>query len=386
LEYSGDIGERMKTNLDRLPESDRIVLTKLFGLGRTRYGEIISNILPDIISEWGESGKERYLEVKLESMKKAMKQLWVELAGKTETFKIFNEFETFEEILFRSNSRRANYEYRGHYVHQFDVFLIGYYLLNRLLEENTTAARIFQGKSRNPNFTWLLAGTFHDMGYPIERIDYWFSDILNVFLGVVTQYQVEVEKIFPPIFSKYIEILSGWNYNPEVLTSLSNTQLLRDWSFYNILETNLRKKNHGVISSLLLMHSLLTKEKIAQSPTWIMETFPTEVLPACHAIALHGLESEGFIVSFGEHPYAFLLMLCDAVQDWQRSIDSEDHSELKAIDFSISAKVPKIEFSLDIQNENKIRELDELAKKLKTDGLLEVEIRQYNGDKLWKLC
>lgn len=370
----------MNENFRRLPESDKVVLTQIFGLtSDTSYDNVLQNILPDIIYGWGLSKDSAYAETKLKSIKVALEKLWVQLARKFQTFKIFEDFEAFEKVLFQSNS-----EYRGHYVHQFDVYLLGYYLLNRILKANDLAAEKLNTSS-NPNFTWLLAATFHDMGYPIEQIDNWLSAFLNVFLKVDATYPIEIERILTPVFFNYLRYISEEHYNLTIdQIAPSGHSPVTDWAFHSNLETNLRKKNHGVISSLLLIHSFFTREKITQSDTWFFETFPNEVLPACHAIALHSLEGMEK-VSFAKCPYAFLLQLCDAIQDWQRSLGGTDYSELKALDFSLSQNTPKMKFVLQINQEKKIAELDQLIGRLETNGLIHVEIEQQGTNKQWIL-
>jgi hypothetical protein len=381
VEDSSGTRRMMEDNLRRVPESDRIVLLKIFSsTSDTAYGDALQGILPNIVARWGLSDEGAYAEAKLGSIKVAMKELWVKLARKFETFRIFEDFEAFEKVLFQSNP-----EYRGHYVHQFDVYLLGYYLLNRILNTKCSAAERFK-ESTNPNFTWLLAATFHDMGYPIEQIDSWLSAFLKVFLKVDTTYPIEIERILTPVFFDYLRYISEMHYN--LMTERiapSGHSPVTDWAFHNELETALRKKNHGVISSVLLIHSFFTREKVTQSQNWFYETFPLEVLPACHAMALHSLESNGMKASLAKCPYAFLLQLCDTIQDWQRSLGRTDYSELKRLDFSMKKKTPNIEFVLQINEEKKIEELNQLGRKMETDGLIRIDIRQSNGRGHWIL-
>ena len=371
--------------LQSVPISDRIILTKAWDVEtHNLYNQTIREILPTLIEALEKAGKENYAEVKLKSLRSVIKKLWVD-AQKEETFTILLDFEAFEKMLFQSNS-----DYRGHYVHQFDVFLLGYYILNTILESRKPAASIFNG---NSNLTWMLASTFHDMGYPIQQIDQWFSSFLGTFLKIDTVYQIEIEKIVTPVFYDYLKFISEEHYNlttePIAISGQSPT---KDWVFHSILQTNLRKKNHGVISSLLLIHSLFTKEKTVRSNNWFLNAFPRDVLPACHAIALHALPQPDLDaiggISLSKCPYAFLLALCDAIQDWQRSLGKTDYSELEGIDFDMSGIVPVLTFNINIDTvafADKARELTALEKNLKTDGLLNVVIKQSNGNGEWKL-
>jgi len=378
LEDYSDTRKIMEANYGRMPTSDRVVLSKIWSLRTDNpYNEKVAAILSTLTRRWGLADSEKYAEVKLNTVREAVEELWSK-AQKEETSKIFLDFEHFERVLFQSNI-----EYRGHYTHQFDVFLLGYYLLNRILETNNLAAQKFRTSS-NPNFTWMLASTFHDMGYPIEKIDHWFSAFLKTFLRVDTIYPIEIERILTPVFFDYLTYISEEHYSQTIEPIAPSAQSpTRDWKLHNILQTKLRQKDHGVISSLLLIHSLLTQEKIAKSRDWFFNTFPSEILPACHAIALHNLED--IPIHFGTCPYAFLLVLCDVIQDWQRSLGGTDYSELQTIDASFSEDTPVIKVDLLINASKKIEELDKLCMKLKPDGLIRILIKQTNGKGTWTL-
>lgn len=376
-DYS-DMRQIMEANLARMPTSDRVVLSKIWTLDTENpYKEEILGILSTLTSRWGMASDEEYGEVKLETVRNAVEGLWTR-AQKVETSKMFLDFESFEKVLFQSSN-----EYRGHYAHQFDVFLLGYYILNRILETDAPAAEKLK-TSTNPNFTWMLAATFHDMGYPIQQIDEWFSAFLKTFLKIDSTYSIEIERILTPVFFDYLKFISEEHYN--LLTEAiapSSVSPVKDWAFHSHLQEELRRKDHGVVSSLLLIHSILTQEKIAKSPDWFFSTFPKEILPACHAIALHNLQDVP--KNFGKCPYAYLLVLCDSIQDWQRSLGGTDYSELEAITVDFSDRIPVIKADLLINDTEKVGELNKLSRGLKTDGLIRVEIKQTNGDGRWTM-
>ena len=376
-DYSA-VRQMMEANLARMPTSDRVVLSKIWTLNTENpYKEEVLGILSTLTYRWGMASDDEYAQVKLETVREAVEVLWTR-AQKVETSKMFLDFESFEKVLFQSNA-----EYRGHYAHQFDVFLLGYYILNRILETNNPAAEKFK-TSTSPNFTWMLASTFHDMGYPIQQIDEWLSAFLKTFLKIDSRYSIEIERILTPVFFDYLKFVSEEHYNriAEPMTP-SSVSPVKDWAFHSYLQEKLRRKDHGVVSSLLLIHSILTQEKIAKSREWFFNTFPKEVLPACHAIALHNLEDVP--KSFGKCPYAYLLVLCDSIQDWQRSLGATDYSELKAITVDFSDNIPAIKAGLLINDVKKVDELNKLSRGLETDGLIRVEIRQTNGEGKWTM-
>jgi len=367
-----------------IPESNRL-LQRLIGT-LSQPDELI-NIYSDIIDRYFSSLLGRpdailqyaYPKIRLESVSKALEELWVVRAGKRETFRIFLDFETFENLLFQSA------DYRAHYIHQFDVFLLGYYILNKILENCPDISEQFR-ISRNPNFTWMLAATFHDMGYPVERIDEWFSNFLKTFLKSETPYQIEIDHILSPIFFEYLRYLSGEHYCLKRGTkAIVSNSFPIDWKFHNALYSNLLKKDHGVISSLLLIHCLLTQERITRFKQWFIGTFPYEVLPACHAISIHNIKMEKTKISLQRYPYAFLLVLCDALQDWERSSGHKDYSELTDIKADFSKSVPLLEFSLRTNVSRKSREIKECVDKLRSNGLIKIRIKEENKNKSWTI-
>jgi DNA-binding transcriptional regulator YiaG len=380
--------QRIRNNIERLPISDRVILSRIFqlpadNLAVNPYRSAILRFFDDLTGKYEIGENCEYIDVKLHSLKIGLEELWVFQARKGETFKLFQNFESFEKILFQSNP-----DYRGHYVHQFDVFLLGYYILNRILETDTEISKKFKPSAeRNPNLTWMLASTFHDIGYPIEKIDEWFSSFLNTFLRVKTAYPIEIERILTPVFFDYLRYLSEEHYNQtKEPMAVSGQCYLRDWKFHNILLDNLKlKKDHGIISSLLLIHSLFTQEKIRNFNEWLFETFEPEIIPACHAISIHNLKIDYEKISLSQSPFAFLLVLCDTIQDWERSVAGKDHSELKYIEVGFSDITPTIEFALQINSVRKFDELDELQKRLSADKLVEIRIRQENGNRFWRI-
>ena len=80
------------------------------------------------------------------------------------------------------NILQRDEKYREHFIHQFQVFLIGSYILDTLYPEIS--------KKFNKNFNckieiiWLAASTFHDFSYGLQNFDKWliefFEDILKV--------------------------------------------------------------------------------------------------------------------------------------------------------------------------------------------------------------
>lgn len=73
--------------------------------------------------------------------------------------------------------------YREHFVHQFQVFLIGAYILDRIYTKTAKKFAEQHDGSKIEN-VWLIASTFHDFSYGLQNFDTWlmqfFQDTLKI--------------------------------------------------------------------------------------------------------------------------------------------------------------------------------------------------------------
>jgi hypothetical protein len=162
----------------------------------------------------------------------------------------------------------------------------------------------------------MLASTFHDVAYPIEFMESWLNDLLDSFLGIKHKFTLNIENMLPTIYLDFMRLICSYHSNivQGVLDGAKYSTF--DWLFNNELNTKLIEKNHGVIGGLILTHLLAIRQGFARSDNpW---TFLYDHMPACHAIAIHQLPS--ISIDFCKHPFAYLLVLCDEIQDWGRPI------------------------------------------------------------------
>lgn len=229
-------------------------------------------------------------------------------------------------------------KYRDHYVHQFQVFLLGSLIIDGLIEKK----KIRKKEIKNFSTAWMLAASYHDFSYPIQKHDEYFSFFFEQILGVDKSFTVlELKnKYIEDKFSAYIEhILSAINpcLNIEEIQEPDGTEKLnkmRKFFYYNVIH----EKNHALLSALGLFKKLENKTD-----------FKNILLPAAVAIALHddhiwqplnGLKVEDSDdydlaieevrqicplkeISFEDQPLAFLLILCDNLQDWGRHCEDK---------------------------------------------------------------
>ncbi len=141
--------------------------------------------------------------------------------------------------------------YREHFVHQFQVFLIGAYILDQLYSQIAgTFGRKHKCKIEK---AWLAASTFHDFSYGLQNFDTWllqfFEDTLRVKNGWTKEnlnlLNLDSAMIREALYDKIVKMTS---------------QLKSDWVendkedvirfFY---EKAVRDRNHGVLSAISLL-------------------------------------------------------------------------------------------------------------------------------------
>lgn len=289
-----------------------------------------------------------------ELIKDTIEHMW-----KNESNKGVGEFQLmkdFESILQR------NIKYRDHLKHSLNVFLLGYYIINSI--ERDINNRLF--KLGDSNLTWLLASTFHDIGYPIEKIDDWLNDILKSLLGINPKISINIGHYMPPIYNEFTKTISRYHGFPE--QAHINDDFHLDWDFYSKLNEKLIEKDHGVFSGLILAHELGIREGFLAAHDY---NFVFNHIPACHAICTHTLDVE---LSFGRHPYAALLKLCDELQDWGRPSLSSYNDIVTISDIQVECETGR-RIKLDINaSSSRFSKLRDKFRQVITGAVINVEI------------
>lgn len=322
-------------------------------------------------------------------VKKWFKDLW----GNEKILKVKAKYPDiggeYEDLL-----KKLSPTYRDHFTHQFQVFLVGALIMDKVFEIYTPD----KNKNKKDNWSrgWLLAATLHDFAYPVQDYDQWS----NVFLRQILRFDeplssLELKRAYVEntLLSRIEHIIPSLNTSSyKGLKEKEKVDLcnrIRRFLYYEITE----RKNHCLMSSLALL-------KVFESK---IEIFSNLVLPASIAIAIHDddiwhilsgqrnetrfpetgryianllnikekltgeelskqkpefveiLKSKKFAsqwlvdicsdiwdiferpplphIKFEDQPLAFLLILCDNLQDWGRPFgDEELQKNLKAAD------------------------------------------------------
>lgn len=221
--------------------------------------------------------------------------------------------------------------YRDHFVHQIRNAYFGYELLwgdeefsfiNIILEcikqeeDSDFSAYIKNclgecGDKGNESIrvvlfkTWFISALFHDIGYPLAH----FSRLEN---------QIETYMPYFQCFNRHSR--SGFL---EIKSLLADSYLFSVVS-YEELEKRYLKNDHGLLSALCLLlnyyhtgtiHSLIAVDRCS------IELAAFSIFAHTNKYAIQKEESkdlEYYRPLFAQNPMAFLLRICDDLQEWER--------------------------------------------------------------------
>ena len=222
--------------------------------------------------------------------------------------------------------------YRDHYIHQFQVFLLGLCFIDCFYEK-------FDGYTK-PEVSWLIAATFHDMAYPIQQLDEWLNKFFKEAFLTKKLGHIELE-------SHFVKegFLRSFNFFMEQFcTIIMNKPFCGDWLaqengvlqyFYKHITGP--KKQHCLLSSISLLKFIYEKKPrtIEVDDIEFKEVFKKIIIPSALAIALHDDNIWGKLnndkdwkssrgscpfpsLEFERDPLSFLLIFCDCAQEWGR--------------------------------------------------------------------
>lgn len=250
---------------------------------------------------------------------------------------------------------------RDRYIHSVNVFLLGLAIYSQNPGFRAAFDRAVMDKSEYPYsydtaheeffYRWGLASMFHDVGYPIEIIGRQITEFID-FATDVDGDEIKIRSHlefdnFDAEFNRIVEVVKGFGegyinkYKPQapfdpfkpidllahkLSVSLGADYLAARASLAGFVETMAQSGfiDHGYYSSLIV---LKWYGFLVQMCGYRAEYFYYPVLDSASAILLHNyyrnvLQKPPF--SLGamraeRHPIAYLLLLCDELQDWNRA-------------------------------------------------------------------
>lgn len=264
----------------------------------------------------------------------------------------------FEEIFLKE------FGYREHFLHQFQVFLLGSYIIDKLYDSRKKTLDKFKESYGIPiEIAWLATSTYHDFNYSTQKYQFWLSkylkDVLRLekkeVLNELSKLNLDVATVrekFLLSSEKLINIICE-NYH-------KNSENIKDKINIFLYEKIVKKRNHGLISSSTLLKIYNNGGKKIKIPKKGIEQ-------AALAIALHDEKMweffcgcKGFLleekkcqgnckkknscevwdkdiknceildtINFDKEPLIYLLILCDSAQDEGRV--QQESSGIKTI-------------------------------------------------------
>jgi len=312
---------------------DRRLLTLMDKLTKVSYRER----LKELVNEQLDENDNDYVFVS-----EVFQKLWKEFVGIPYS-KFLKIFEPALLHVFPAAGEKQEPIYRDHYIHQFQVFLLGLYIIDVLYEDFTDC------NCQKPEICWLIVASFHDMAYPVQLYDDWctkfFHDVfrVDVALANLDLKTTFVDGSFLSCMGHIIYSLCCRHEKKPDSNWLIDKKELVQFFYKEITE----EKKHCILSSLALlkmvqMFSSGEKRqliKIMSGGNGTLDNIVQEVfVPSALAIALHdeklwkklrkGKSKDYSLkildgMEFIKNPLTFLLIFCDTIQEWGRPFMSQ---------------------------------------------------------------
>lgn len=149
------------------------------------------------------------------------------------------------------NILQRDEKYREHFVHLFQVFLIGAYILDTMY--SGIASKFKEKYDCNIETVWLAASTFHDFNYGLQNFDTWlvqfFEDTLRIKSKQTKEnlnlLNLDAAMIREALYDKLTKIVNQLNCKFE--------DDEREKIFLFFYEKAVRDRNHGVLSAISLL-------------------------------------------------------------------------------------------------------------------------------------
>lgn len=243
LVYYPDPKYQRRALIEKKPgKISQILIDKLPELKNIQY----SNLLKKLSSNYREETRHDY-DIVLDKVN----ELWKNRLG----LKYPEIHMHLEEILLQNN------KYRDHFIHQFQVFLIGAYILDEMLSIKPYRKAIISFEEVNKckiEDAWLAASTYHDFNYGLQNFDDWllkfFSETLFITYSETRERINTLNLDAAMVRESLVDII----YRLVEALDLEEDQIKLTCRF--LYEKATRDRNHGVLSALSLL-KLSEKQK-----------------------------------------------------------------------------------------------------------------------------
>jgi hypothetical protein len=283
---------------------------------------------------------------------------------------VYRRLEKFDAVL-----RAADVTYREHFLHQFQVFVLGYCVINHsqplqaLMIECLESSGVKKADLDDVVTCWFVTAIFHDLATSIERIDAWLGSYIEVLFPPYSRpgwANTPNGKMISELnlgirWGNLLAIHSGvFDYHKNrlgrLLSQRLQAELARRGGKYTgsrlfvaklTNESTMKHQDHGFYGSLILMHMLedqLSDPLIGEAALAVSVHCP-HVYTRIREELQQSITVRGF-------PFAFLLVYCDSAQQWGRprfvELFGNEKIHLKQIElsadggFNIHLKYPRL--------------------------------------------
>jgi hypothetical protein len=284
--------------------------------------------IPDLYLCLGEYNSESREKEKIKAITKIMTLLW----GDGKSAQLLDFFAKFERFLLAIGKR-------DHFIHQFEVFLLGWFIIHALVKKGFCIEEYMSFSSSVFLQTWLMTAMSHDLGFPLQEE----PEIIKVLkelhesLGTkeIATHYAELEKKLSLIGENGREILmkdllpeKGSPIAHQIIAGIKMTTDINQADYEPLWDELIKSpKNHGVISALILGRELsgyfVPDGNFEDHDNFELNRFRLILA----AIALHHLKEESKRsekaiknISFTGNPFAYLLYIADNLQEWGRDL------------------------------------------------------------------
>lgn len=300
-----------------------------------------------------------------------------------------NPFLKLPQIMkqFEENAGCLLEKHRDHYIHTVNVFLLGL----AIYEKNNNFKSNFYEYALNKNnypdsysteneeffYRWGLASLFHDIAYPLEitlkQIDKYLDFIWSYPDEIIKGSKIKMElsdfekfinlplikpdsRFEDEFFKKYNKHRYKFHNNAISILSQSISSNFGlhineiKKNIHNFVESMKEKSfiDHGFYSAVIILRWYYY---LVKTTNWNPSYFYFPVADSASAIFLHNYYKHGLMkkpfhlesMKAKSHPIAYLLILCDEIQEWNRKgFGEKDISNLIITDFNITITESKM--------------------------------------------